>query len=72
MAECQDCDKSSSIKSIYPAIAIAAIAGVALTYFFMSRKNRSADGTLPVDKVVNICNSAAERLEAFASQALAS
>jgi hypothetical protein len=36
------------------------------------RKGKVADEALPVDKVVNICNSAAEKLEQFVSQAMAS
>ena len=71
MAECHNCNESSSTRSIYPALAVAALAGLAITYFFV-KKQRSVDAPLPIDKVVNICNSAAEKLDAFANRALAS
>lgn len=68
MAECQDCIESGPSRSLYPALAVAALAGIALTYFFVARRSRSAEDQLPVDKVVNICNSAADKLEAFANR----
>jgi hypothetical protein len=69
MAECQNCSESGSSRNVYPALAVAAIAGIALTYFLV-RKNRAGDDQVPVERVVNICNSAADKLDAFA-QALA-
>jgi|GEM_PF-5294191 len=72
MAGCQDCNESGSGRSLYPALAVAALAGVALTFLFMARRAKSASDQLPIDKVVNICNSAADKLEAFAARQLAS
>jgi len=72
MAACQDCNESGSNKTLYPALAVAAIAGIALTYFFVAKKGKSGSGQLPVERVVNLCNSAADKLEAFARQAIAS
>ena len=48
------------------------LAGIALTYLIVARKAKTIDGQLPVDKVVNLCNSAADKLDAFVSQAIAS
>jgi len=72
MAECHETYESGSGRSLYPALAVAALAGIALTYFFVARRAKSSDAQLPVDKVMNLCNSAADRLEAFAARQLAS
>jgi hypothetical protein len=71
MAESHSSIESGRGRSVYPAIAVAAIAGMAITYFVM-RKSKGADEILPVEKVVNLCNSAAEKLDRFVSQAMAS
>jgi hypothetical protein len=71
MAESHSSLETGRGRSVYPAIAVAAIAGIAITYLVM-RKSKGADEALPVEKVVNICNSAAEKLDKFVSQALAS
>lgn len=70
MAECQQCGESGSGRNLYPALAIAAVAGIALTYLFV-RKSKSGSDPLPVEKVVNICNAAAGKLDAFVRQSLA-
>jgi hypothetical protein len=70
MAECQKCSESGQSRNVYPALAIAALAGVAFTYFLV-RRGKSEAETMPVEKVVNLCNSAADKLDAFMSQALA-
>lgn len=72
MAECRNCDESGSSRNLYPALAVAALAGVALTYFIIAKKTKTTAEGLPVDKVVNICNTAAAKLDAYVSQALAS
>ena len=71
MAECLHSNESGSSRSVYPALAVAALAGLALTYFLV-KKTKESDGQLPVDKVVNLCNSAVDKLEAYVSQSLAS
>jgi hypothetical protein len=71
MAECQESMESGLARNLVPALTVAAIAGIAITCFFIARKGRSADRPLAVDKVVNLCQSAADKLEAFAAQALA-
>jgi hypothetical protein len=70
MAECLNCSESGSGRTIFPALAVAAIAGLAVTYFFV-KKQRSPDHPLPVEKVVNLCNSAADKLDAYVSRSLA-
>jgi len=72
MADCQNCNESGSGRNLVPALAVAALAGVAVTYFVMARRDRTANTPLAVDKVVNLCNSAADKLDAFAARAQAS
>ena len=72
MAEGQVGNDMGPSRNIYPALAVAAIAGLALTYFFVSKRSRGEGSQLPIERVVNLCNSAAEKLEAFAAQAIAS
>jgi hypothetical protein len=71
MAESHSSLETGRGRNVYPAIAVAAIAGIAITYLVM-RKSKGVDEALPVEKVVNLCNSAAEKLDKFVSQALAS
>ena len=71
MAESHNCNESGSGRNLYPALAVAAIAGIAVTYLFV-RKVKAAEEPLPVEKVVNLCNTAADKLEAFVNQSLAS
>jgi len=68
VAEGQDSEVPGSGRSLYPALAVAALAGVALTYFFLARRAKSENTELPIEKVVSLCSSAADKLEAFAAQ----
>lgn len=70
MANCPNCDDSGSGRTLYPALAVAALAGVAFTYFLV-RKSKTGDEQMPVEKVVNICNTAADKLDALAGKVLA-
>ncbi len=69
MANCHCCQNGQSSKSVYPALAIAALAGVAFTYFLTRKGTKTADEAPPLEKVINICNSAADKLEALTSLA---
>ena len=71
MAECPNCNECASSRSVYPALAVAALAGLALTYFLV-KKTKETDGQLPVERVVNQCNTAVDKLEAYVNQSLAS
>ncbi|HWA82325.1 MAG TPA: hypothetical protein VG820_02755 [Fimbriimonadaceae bacterium] len=71
MADSLNSSETGTSRSLYPALAVAAIAGLAVTYFFMARKTKDADDQLPLDKVVNLCNSAADKLDAFVAHSLA-
>lgn len=72
MAEGHDCNEGGLGRNLYPALTIALIAGIALTTYVFVRKARTPEDSLPVEKVVNLCNSAADKLDAFLHEALAS
>lgn len=65
MAECPVCSEPRYNRNLYPALAIAALAGVAFTYF-LTRKGRTEDSGTPLEKVMSVCESAAEKLDAMA------
>lgn len=71
MAEGQQSFDAGSSRTLYPALAVAAIAGLAVTYFFVARRSKGGEAQLPLEKVVNLCNSAADKLDAFLAHSLA-
>lgn len=71
MAECQPCNEPHGHRGLYPALVLAAMAGVAVTYWVIKR-NRDPETAFTVDRVVNLCNRAADKLDSYVSQSLAS
>lgn len=55
-------------RNLVPALAIAAFAGVAITYFLTRRAKAGAEST--VEKIVDLCHSAANKLDSMVSQAV--
>ncbi|HVT13131.1 MAG TPA: hypothetical protein VHE55_12780 [Fimbriimonadaceae bacterium] len=71
MADSQENSQTGTSRALYPALAVTAIAGLAVAYLFMARKTKGVEDRLSLDKVVNLCNSAADKLDAYVAHSLA-
>lgn len=67
MATGHNCNESRN-SNIVPALALAALAGVAVTYF-LTKRAKSADKASPIESVIDLCTSAANKLDQMVAQA---
>jgi hypothetical protein len=68
MSQSETCKEAKSSSILYPALAVAALAGIAATYF-LTKRSRAMAGAAPIESVIDVCSSAAAKLDALVAQA---